>query len=580
MKKILFAVLLLSTTQVNADAAKKLAQLKSISNAGAPFLTLKMLDQAQPNYDADLYNWILWEQERYKILEQWQQWNELLIRIEAVPSDLPDPFKHQLASKQARAYLNLNQTKTARDIIRPFLWNPTALDSLEYENWRKIIVDSYIKDERFDDARIAMRRFSQDFGRQDNSWLESRALILIQSKHLEEAADLLADQKDPPLKGLSLMVDLLSNKKTAKSVWLEAKALAKKSKPNSKEYAMYWMVALNASKTISKVDQVVAYEAVVKTNYYEINELLKIDSDGLWNSYKQYAELVGNRAELLQGDDASWLTLAKNAAQLTPIKARSLLSYIMTQGQNKTVIEEAANAYLGTLDLDKESSKNLLNGLFSKHGSFSNVQKIPVSIRFELVDLALKNADIETATRLMSGLEKHPKNTDLFDWQLRRARVLILGGQIKEGHRVLSQLLTAYQETTAQNTDRITQVLFDLQTIGADEKAIISFKQLLSLGIEARQKREILFWMAGSYKALKKHNKASLLYLQSALYAGPEAMDPWAQTARFSAAESLEQAGLISDARRIFEGLLKASTKVSQKATLRHKIQQLWLKSH
>lgn len=580
MKKILFAVLLLSTTQVNADAAKKLAQLKSISNAGAPFLTLKMLDQAQPNYDADLYNWILWEQERYKILEQWQQWNELLIRIEAVPSDLPDPFKHQLASKQARAYLNLNQTKTARDIIRPFLWNPTALDSLEYENWRKIIVDSYIKDERFDDARIAMRRFSQDFGRQDNSWLESRALILIQSKHLEEAADLLADQKDPPLKGLSLMVDLLSNKKTAKSVWLEAKALAKKSKPNSKEYAMYWMVALNASKTISKVDQVVAYEAVVKTNYYEINELLKIDSDGLWNSYKQYAELVGNRAELLQGDDESWLTLAKNAAQLTPIKARSLLSYIMTQGQNKTVIEEAANAYLGTLDLDKESSKNLLNGLFSKHGSFSNVQKIPVSIRFELVDLALKNADIETATRLMSGLEKHPKNTDLFDWQLRRARVLILGGQIKEGHRVLSQLLTAYQETTAQNTDRITQVLFDLQTIGADEKAIISFKQLLSLGIEARQKREILFWMAGSYKALKKHNKASLLYLQSALYAGPEAMDPWAQTARFSAAESLEQAGLISDARRIFEGLLKASTKVSQKATLRHKIQQLWLKSH
>lgn len=580
MKKILLVILLLSINQVNADAAAKLEQLKRISNAGAPFLTLKMLDQAQPNYDADLYNWILWEQERYRILEQWKQWDELLIRIESVPKDLPDPFKHQLATKQAQAYLNLKQTKTARDIIRPYLWDPNAGSSLEYENWRKIIVDSYIKDERFDDARIAMRRFSQDYGRQDNSWLENRALILIKSNHLEEAADLLMDQKAASLKGLALMVDLLSKKKTDKSVWLEAKALAKKSQPDTKEYAMYWMVALNASKTISEVDQVIAFEAIIKTDFYRVNDLLSITPDGLWHVYNQYAELVGNRAELLHGDDESWLDLAKNAVKLTPIKARSLLSYIMTKGQNKDVIEEAAKTYLQTLNLEKDESKNLLNGLFNQKGLFSDVQKIPVSIRFELVDLALKNVDIQSATRLMTGLEKHPENTDLFGWQLRRGRVLILGGNIPEGHQVMSQLLSAYQEPSVKNTDRIIQVLFDLQTIGADEEAITNFNQLLALKIEAKQKREILFWMADSYKALEKYNKAALLYLQSALYAGPEAMDPWAQTARFTAAESLEKAGLINDARRIFEGLLKVATKASQKATLRHKIQQLWLKSH
>lgn len=580
MLKLLSVIILLFSGPIFADSAEKLEQLKSISNAGAPFLTLKMLDQAQPNFDADLYNWILWEQERYKILEQWQQWNSLLIRIEGLPDDLPEPFKHQIATKHAQAYLNLKQTKTAREIIRPYLWDIEASSSLEYERWRKIIVDSYIADGRFDDARIAMRRFSQDFSSQDDVWLENRALILIQSGHLEEAADILAGNKAATLKGLLLMVDLMSGKKSAQLVWLESTALAKSFKSTSKDYAIYWIVALHAAKELSAVNLVIAVEAVLKTTFININDLLKVEHDALWLAYGEYAQLVGNRAELLQGDDASWLALAKNSVKLTPLKARSLLAHIITTGQSAEVVELAAQTFLKTLNLEKQSAINLLNGLFSSQGQFSDVSKIPVSIRFELVDLALKNANIETATRLMSGLDEHPKNTDLFAWQLRRARVLVLGGQIVEGHQVMAQLLQGYKNTTVENTDRILQVLFDLQTIGANKEAIINLNQLLSLNIEPRQKREVLFWIADSYKALKQHNKAALLYLKSALYAGQEAMDPWAQTARFSAAESLEKAGLVDDSRRIFEGLLKVSTKASQKAALRHKIQQLWLKNN
>lgn len=578
MFKIVLAIALLFSHNVYADAEAKLERLKSISNAGAPFLTLKMLDQAQPEYDADLYNWILWEQERYRILEQWEQWDSLLIRLETIPTDLPDPFKHQIATKQAQAYLELNQTTTARKVILPFLWNSEASSSLQYENWRKIIVDSYIQDERFDDARIAMRRFAQDFSSQDSSWLESRALILIRSGHYDEANDVLQLNDDDRLKGLSLMVDLLSKKETAKSVWLEAISLAKKNEPTTKEYAMFWIVALNAAKSMSEVNQVIAYEAILKTPFTHINDLLTVDVDGLWTSYQHYAEFVGNRAELLRGDDESWFDLAKNSLKLTPIKARSLLAYIILNGQSQSIIEDASKLYLTSIDLDKDSSLFLLNALFGKNGRFSNVERIPVSFRFELVDAALKNTDIETATRLMSGLDKHPENTDLFAWQLRRARVLVLGGQVAEGHQVMLSLIKQYSDITAQNTDRILQILFDLQTVSAHEQAITSFNQLLSLKIEPRQKREILFWMADSYKALEQYNKSALLYLQSALFIGPDAMDPWAQTARFSAAESLEKSGLIDDARRIFEGLLKATTEAAQKASLRHRIQQLWLK--
>ncbi len=577
MIKFLIFALCVFSSPLYANAAEKLEQLKSISNAGAPFLTLKMLDQAQPDLDADLYNWILWEQERFSILEQWQQWNALLIRIESLPNDLPEPFQHQLITKQAHAYLQLAQTTTVRKIIRPYLWHPEAAQSLEYINWRKLIVESYIKDQRFDDARISMRRFSQDFGSIDSSWLESRAMILIQSNHLDEAADILKSNDSPNVKALALYVELLAKTKSAKSIWLEATQQAKKQQKGSLEYSRFWIVALFAAKHMSKVDLVIAYEAVLRTPYFSINSLLQISPDELWTAYDDYALLVGNRAELLQGNDEKWLSLAKNAMTLTPIKARSVLAHIMLNSRQPKSIESAAKTYLDTLDLEKPDAKKLINALFSQQGRFAEVQKIPVSIRFELVDLALKNSDIEKATRLMTGLDLRPDDTDLFAWQLRRARVLVLGGQTEEGHQVMNELLNSYQDISEQKTDRILQVLFDLQTIGADQQVIGNFKQLLTLAIAPRQKREILFWMADSFKALKQHHRAALLYLQSALYIGPEAMDPWAQTARYSAAESLQQAGLIDDARRIFEGLLKVSNKPSQRATLRNKIQQLWL---
>ena len=202
---------------------------------------------------------------------------------------------------------------------------------------------------------------------------------------------------------------------------------------------------------------------------------------------------------------------------------------------------------------------------------------IPPVIRYQLVDLALKNADIVEATRQMSGLNEYPEGSDRFKWQLRRARVLILGGRYDEGNEVLQTLISEYTEPSAENTDLILQVLFDLQTVNSHEQAIVHFNRLLQLPIEPKQHREILFWIADSFKALKKYDRAALLYLQSAMLPGPLAMDLWAQTARFSAAESLQKAGLVDDARRIYNELLKVTTDPARRSFLNHNIQQLWL---
>ncbi len=62
--------LLLTLIASTALANQQLDSLKHISAAGAPFLTLKMLEQAQPGVDQDLYEWILWEQERFQDSER------------------------------------------------------------------------------------------------------------------------------------------------------------------------------------------------------------------------------------------------------------------------------------------------------------------------------------------------------------------------------------------------------------------------------------------------------------------------------------------------------------------------------
>ncbi len=163
------------------------------------------------------------------------------------------------------------------------------------------------------------------------------------------------------------------------------------------------------------------------------------------------------------------------------------------------------------------------------------------------------------------------------DWQLRQSRVLVLGGRYQEGNQVLQNLIADYQQPEIEQTDRILQVLFDLQTVDLHQQAITHFNQLLKLEIEPKQRREVLYWIADSYRGLEKYDQAALLYLQSAMLTAPDAMDPWAQTARFNAAESLQLSGLTDDARRIYQELLAISDDVARRSVLNHKIQQLWL---
>ncbi len=561
----------------NTWADEKLDMLKNISAAGAPVLTLKMLDQAQPKIDSDLYEWILWEQERYSILSRWQEWNELLVRLESLPSDLPEQFRYQVATYKIRAYLEIGQTDTARRLLREQLWLTSAGTAPEYQTWRRLVISSYLKDDRLEDARITMLRFNQDFDNDDESWVLLRADVLIRSGRYDQAIQILKGVDGWQAYLTSLLAQYRSNLLDPNTLWAVLKKQVAKPEFEVGEQTTLWSLAYFAGQQMSPVDRVVALEQVFKADSETPLELFQLHPDQLWAAYIEYAQLVGNRAELLIGDDAQWLELAKNASAVTPVKARSLFALLMLQGTDANIIRAAAESYMQSFAAVDESEQHLLNQLFNHSETFADAGRIPPVIRYKLVDLALKKSDIDEATRQMSGLDEYPEGSDRFKWQLRQSRVLILGGRFDEGNEVLATLISEYTEPSAENTDLILQVLFDLQTVSLHEEAIHHFNRLLRLPIEAKQHREILFWIADSFKALKKYDQAALLYLQSAMLPGPLAMDLWAQTARYNAAESLQKSGLVDDARRIYNELLRVTTDPARRSFLNHNIQQLWL---
>ena len=556
-------------------ADERLDLLKNISAAGAPLLTLKMLDQAQPAIDQDLYQWILWEQERFSILAEWEQWDQLLIRIEALPAEIPDQFKQQSVTFKARAFLELGQSAAARQVLRERLW--LDQDSSNDETWRRMVIESYINEGRSDDARVAMLRFDQDFSSTDLDWLLLRARVLIESGRYEQAIRVLAGREEWPAKMTSMLAAFRQQRIDKQALWRQVSKRSEDADLSAAERSSLWGLGYFAAEQMSAVDRVVALESLFRNRQSSPLKLFQLPVDLLWQAYVEYAELIGNRSELLLGDDEKWLELAGSASQATPVKARSLYAMLMLNSASSEASNRAAAGYLATFAEVDEDERNLLENLFNNSTTFSNARNIPAGIRFQLVDLALKSADIEEATRLMSGLNTVPPGISRFDWQLRQSRVLILGGRYEEGNQVLQGLITEYLEPKPESTDRILQVLFDVQTVEMHEQAIEHFQRLLQLDIEPRRRREIFYWIADSYRGLEKYQQAALLYLQSAMMPAPDAMDPWAQTARFNAADSLQLAGLVDDARRIYQALLQVTEDPARRSVLSHKIQQLWL---
>lgn len=550
----------------------ELMRIERLASAGASELALQLLDQEQIHLK-DPAAWARWEQVRIELLAQAERWQELQQRVQDLPGNVPANFLRWARGQQVRANLALGQGEHAIGILRRLIWS-AGNETDELPEWRRQLVRAYLDADRPADAATAVLRYEQDYGPTDPDWRRLRARVLLANDRPQEARALLGDDRAPEAQALYLLAAMRSGALTPQETAQRAATQAQRAGIARTVRAELWVVAARAQAALG------AYEEQLQALANAIGAggstgLLAADGSTLWETFRQYGRVLGNQRQLLTGNDDDWLRAGQAVAPRHPLRASALYAVLTATGSPSG--KRTAHARLALLLEAQPQGTALLRAMYIKRNADADLSDLPAPVCLRLADVALANSDFPLASRLMGNLSEPPVGAEQWFWQLRRARILILGGDYEGGADALSQLLDRNRELSRDQLDRLMQVLFDLQRVGAHARALELFAKLPLPEESLKLRREVLYWRADSHKALGEYAKAAQLYLESAWLPGAEKTDQWSQTAQYQAADALAQAGLTNDARRIYQRLLALTTDSGRRAVLNSRLQQLSL---
>ena len=559
--------------------ADPVADVQGLADAGAINLAVRVLDREQSaaNNNPDL--WQKFERQRIALYRLRHDWQQISTHLASLPNAASAEFVQWAKTQRAEALVEQGRGQTARMELRQLIWSVQANDTQQIAEWRRLIIRSYLQDGLATDAQTAVLRFQQDYPEHAEQDYLLRARIALLNQNYAEATELLKPHADDPTAGALLLLTQLRGQARPSRKVLQAtyRHLREKGIDNEMK-ANLWAVASEAAErtgnrgsVTTALEQVMVYRRDLSLPKSIIDPTV----DDLWNAYIDYAVEISNRQELLIGQDEQWLALADKIKMKRPVAARSLYAFVMLRGQQTASRNRAAQAFIELNNLHKQR-KNLLQTLFSDHKYFKHRSDIPEPVRHKLVDLALASGNIDLASEMMATIKKPPVGQDQFMWWLRRARILVLGNQIKLGTQALNTLLDAHPKLEQLQLDRFMQVIFDLQTAGENEAAYDLFAKLIKHTEDQKTQREIYYWMADSRKAQERYVEAAQLYLKSAMFPDPTSMDPWAQTAHYQAAVVLAKAGLYQDAHNLLEQLLKVTQDPQRREALQRELQKMW----
>ncbi|MGB0722368.1 MAG: hypothetical protein ACPGU7_08220 [Gammaproteobacteria bacterium] len=559
-----------------------LATVMDFARAGAPRLALRLMDVYQPDLAVDREGWLRWERERVTILQLRGLWVELAERLTKVPAGLPDTFHVWANEMRARAHLRLGRGEMARRDVMANVWaegRPLRQETMA--RWQRLIIESYLSDGRDRDAERAMLRYRLDHGDGGQDWAILRAVIFLRVGEPEQALAVLPKSDEHAVRVLRDLARLRTGTLSAGKLYKGLRKRLRADEGSARERAELWsLTAEAAAATDSPGAWVQALEgALGQGESVDAGHPLAVSADRLWEAYLEHGQQVANEAQLLIGDEQAWSQLV-DASSKTPVKARALLA---TLAIKSTVGEQRARAHgrFAEALLKTEFGAWVLRRLYLESGRFSSIASVPGAVRHLLAQGALDRGDIDEASRLVAGLREAPEGQNPFEWALRRARILILGGDAQAGgdglEAVIDSIRAADPMPPEPAIDRLLQVIFDLQAVEAHQRAFDLLRALNKARLGERHRREILFWMADSAKALGNREGAAALYLRSAMWPDAYAMDQWAQTARYHAADLMAELGWLEDARSLYQGLLRVTKDPGRRAVLQQRLQRLLL---
>ena len=578
---------------------KQFKKIDELIALGTPGLALRIAEQNQPEFNrVNLGNWMLWEQKKILLLEYLEKWQRIVDRITEFEKPLINftvatADRNWFLTQRAKANLQLNNNRVALQQLQKMLWNINRyVNSEVIAQWRRLVIRAYMNMELLEDAQRAMRRYRQDYGDEGGKdgmqWKLLQAQLLMRTGRHKQAVYLLENNDSITASALKMLARLQAN--AGSSAGIKEQLVKKLAEPETgeTEQRIYWYVLLHVAMAeqdmpgqIDAIEQLLSLQGIhqLKSVFFDVDKY--VSADVLWAMYRQNGEALANQYRLLRGNDEAWYIQASNLFETRPLQARSLFGVLSFSAQQERHRYLSMNQLVKLLE-KQEAGLNIINQLFLHSEQIKNIEHVSAEVRYRLVDFALSRADLKSAARLMENLPQPPQGEDTFAWSLRRARVLILGGQYQEGEQVMRSLIQPEAPLEDAQIDQYMQVVFDLQNVEQHERALALFGQIEQLELSGKLKREITFWKAESYQARGDRGKgdyeqAAFLFLKSARPLD-NVIDPWFHTSSFRAAESLAEAGLIEDARRQYLKLLRFTSNTARKAVIQQRLQQLRLK--
>lgn len=578
----LLALLLLAPPVV--AAADGIDEVRAMVRAGAPALALSLLDEAQPAVVEDAAGWTRWERERLAILGRTGAWQRGIDRLAGVPSEAPADFRLWARERRAEFHLELGQAEAAAELLRGLLWREGRdAGETQRQRWRRLVIRAHLVADRVDDAVLALRRFDQDYGDPEPAWAALRTRVLLRADRAGEAAAGLPAERPGELAVLGVLARSRAGELAPEQAYGRAVEAAGADDVDPATAARWWFVAADVSQREDDPGRrALAIERALSlaTSLPPGDELFALDGDDLWSAWLDFGRYVGNNEQLLIGDDDAWLKASRAAMPQSPVRARSLLAVVAQHGQgerggaHRLLLNHLANHGPGLV---------VARQAYLHAERYAELADVPASVRYRLVDDALARDDLALASELLAGLSQPPKDVGPFSWGLMRARVLVRGERYGDGTAALAQMIRSRPGLRGKQLDQLLQVVFDLQGAGEHQRALALLQRLDHAQLPVQRRRELLYWRAESHQGLEQYREAAALYMRSALLMPQEKLDagavpggdPWGQTARYQAAGMLAKAGLVGDARRIYQQLLRVTGNADRKATLRHRLRKL-----
>lgn len=571
---------------------KSLNQMNELIELGVPALALSLLEDEQKKRPAFSADWYAFEYKRILLLSALERWQQVIERTQwlfdtaAKERHITKKIRLWFETQQVIARLQLEQSEQALDQLQHMLWNTEVehRDPSLPEIWRRLVIRAYLQMQADDDARRALVKYERDYktDQANIDWVLLQAQVLFRTNRPQQAIQLLKDipvEDAVDVEALLLIARLRSEPKSAAKINQQMREQLDGQVLSQSARWAYSYVAYLSSKILSdQPAQILNLESMLSLGleYPVLDDDYRVTADDLWDLYNKQGLITANENGLLFGNDDQWQQLSNKLIKKEPEKALSLNAALVLHTDNFSTMQQQHKTIVEIIELRKNGLE-LINQLYLHSNKVSDVNVLPDEVRYRLVDYALSEGDYFEAAKIMKSLKEPPEGKTLFDWRMRKARVLILQGEYKNSEDLIRKTFSENPKITRAELDRFIQVVFDFQTVQQHQQAINLFDLVSLDNLDEKLKREIYFWKAESYFSLEKYDRAALFYLESARAVADGEHDLWGQSARFKAGQALMQAEIYDDAKKVYSDLLLVTASDSRKAIINQNLQKIRL---